>query len=135
MQHLNLSFDLGQIAEILRISHGWARARVRVTDSTGARGELRLEHGAIPLARVGRRWLARRSDVEIAIWGTPQAALVPVAPQAAIDPEPPRRGSSIGALDLDPRAGIDPSSPRRGRGRGRPRKAVGSVGSPAGAEQ
>lgn len=49
MQHLNLSFDLGQIAEILRISHGWARARVRVTDSTGARGELRLEHGAILL--------------------------------------------------------------------------------------
>ena len=108
MQHLDLAFDLGQIAEILRISPGWARARVRVTDSTGARGELRLEHGAIPLARVGRRWLARRRDVEIAIWGTPPP-LSP--PQAAIDPESPRRG------------------------RGRPRKAVGSVGSLAGGEQ
>ena len=93
-QHLN--WTLQEVAAFLRLDYSSARSRVRRLGD-GSRGELVLAFGRVPLARVGRAWLARPKDVEMALFGD-AASPPPQTPQVAARPRRgrPRQSASIG---------------------------------------
>ena len=93
-QHWN--WTLREVAAFLRLDYASARSRVRRLGD-GSRGELVLAFGKVPLARVGRNWLARPSEVERALFGD-VAPPPPQTPQVAARPRRgrPRQSASIG---------------------------------------
>ena len=86
----HLNWTLREVASFLRIGYASARGRVRRLGD-GSRGELVLAFGRVPLARVGRTWLARPEDVEQALFGGGDAA-PPVAPPQQVAARAARRG-------------------------------------------
>ena len=94
----HLNWTLREVAAFLRLDYSSARSRVRRLGD-GSRGELVLAFGKVPLARVGRNWLARPEDVKHALFGD-AAPPPPQAPQVQVAARTrrgrPRQSASVG---------------------------------------
>lgn len=64
---------LVEIASLLRFSTKYLQNKINVDPRNPARGVIELAHARIDMVRVGRVWLARRQDVEMAVFGAAPA--------------------------------------------------------------
>lgn len=74
---------IGQIADVIHASRKSMQNAIKADPANPARGSLQLAHASIPLARLGRAWLARRSDISALFDSIPTqpAQAAPAAPR------------------------------------------------------
>lgn len=84
MNNHNQYLTLADLAEKLRYSKKSLQNQTVADPSDQRRGELRFRLGSLPLVRLGRQWLCRRTDLE--------AALTPAAPAPSVQGTPAKRG-------------------------------------------
>jgi len=83
------SLDFLTTAQIASVAHGSRKAlqnKIEADPANPARAVIRFPYADLPLVRLGRTWLARRSDVEALLGAGPAAAPATAPAMATIAP-------------------------------------------------
>ena len=72
---------VGQVADVIHASRKSLQNAIKVDPANPARGVIQLAHSVVPLVRLGRAWLARRSDISELLGANLTQPAQPAAPR------------------------------------------------------